>query len=315
MYKGGVSMLTNLSTEIHVLPASKIPTSTSGSSNALWRSYPPNKGKRPTASETAYVIAANGHVAELALPSTMEFQEKSMHAMNAKDKFALLKDVKDQRFYNILGEVIQVYDASFDRVTMYLSDYTANSEFYHRAWGEGETSNSRDGDEYNYIKARSKVVKSWPGPYGKMSIQLTLYDAHATFVREQVKANDWVLLENVQIKYGNMGGCLEGFLRGDRNAFEGKAQIEIMQLSEERDENDSRWREAVARKFKWEKKFKQEKQDLLDEAAGRKRKRGDEPPKMNSKARRKKSRAEREGKGLMREQKLKEKLNLNGNSA
>lgn len=315
MYMGSVSLLANFSSEIHILPASKIPTSLSGTSNASWRSYPPHKGKRPTSTETAYVIGANGYVEELALPSTIEFQGRSMYAMNVKDKFALLKDVKPDRFYNILGEVVQVYDnGSYDCLTVHLSDYTANSEFYNHAWGGSPTTNGRDGDEHGYIKSRPKTTKDWPGPYGKMSIQLTLFDGHAAFVREQVKDKEWVLLRNVQIKYGNQGGRLEGFLRGDRHTFEGKVQVEVMKQSEDPDENDSRWKEAVSRKYQWEKKFNKEKQDLLDEAAGKKRKQDDEPPKANSKTRRKEKRAALEAKMAATETKVKIKLDLNENS-
>lgn len=297
--------------EVHILPASKIPTSPSGSGNAPWKSYHLNKGKSPTTAETAYVVGANGG---LELPSTAEFQEKSEQAMKVKSKFSLLKDVKDQCYCNILGEVIQVYDASSDgAVTVYFSDYTANSEFYNRPWDEGETSKSRDGDDYGYIKTRPKTIKDWPGPYGKMTIQLTLYDGHATFVREHVKAKHWVLLKNVQIKYGSMGGCLEGFLRGDRFAFEGKVQVEIMQQTETAEENDPRWREAVRRRSEYEKKFKHEKQALEDEASGKKRKRENELPK-NSKERRKEKRAAAEGKAVATEHKVKAKLDLNENS-
>ena len=315
MYNGGVSLLANRATEIHILPASKIPPNLSGLTNSSWRSYPPNKGRRPTASETAYVIEANQHAEDLDLPSIMEFQERSIQATNMKDKFALLKDVEPDRFYNILGEVVQVYDdGSYERLTMHLSDYTANSEFYNHAWEGSQAPNGRDGDEHNYLKSRPKARKDWPGPYGKMSIQLTLFDGHASFVREQVKTKEWVLLRNVQIKYGNQGGRLEGFLRGDRNSFEGKVQVEVMKQSDELDENDSRWKEAVARKYQWEKKFKQEKQDLLDEAASKKRKREDEPVKANSKTRRKERRAAAAGKMAATKLKVKIKLDLNVNS-
>jgi hypothetical protein len=314
MWAGVPSLLAHKTTEIHVLPASKIPISSSGSSNS-WRSFSPKQVKSPTVSETIYVIDIYRHVAELALPTTTEFEEKSHKAMNVKDKYALLKDVKNQSFYNILGEVIKVHDhESFDRVTVYLTDYTANSEFYNYADGDGENSTGRDGDEHNYLKSRKKNIKAWPGPHGKMSIQISLYDGHASFVKEQVKAGQWILLSNVQIKYGNMGGCLEGFLRGDREALEGKVQVEILEKSREPEGNDYRWKEAIARKLKWETKFKHEKQDLLDEAAGKKRKREDEPPKKNSKARRKERRAALEGKSAATKQKLQAKLDLNENS-
>ena len=235
--------------------------------------------------------------------------------MNVRQKFCLLKDVKPDTFHDILGEVIRVFDGS-SSVTVYLSDYTANSLFYNYAWGGG-TTEARDGDEFGYIKSRTKTAKDWPGPYGKMTIQLTLFDGHADFIRdEKVQANQWLLLRNVQIKFGRMGGCLEGMLRGDRDAFEGKVYVQIMKHSDELEDNDVRWKEAVRRKHDWWKKFEKQKQDMLDEAAavGDKRKRGDEVVKKNSKQRRKEQRAAAENRAANAEAKVAKKLDLNENS-
>ena len=228
MRNGLVALLSHKTSEFHLIPASKIPTGPSASSANLWQSYPPLKCKRPTAAETAYVVQANGNAPELALPSTMEFQEKSRQAMMVKNKFSLLKDVEPDNFYDILGEVIKVYE-TYDSVTVYLSDYTANTNFHEYVWGTAEAANGRDGDEHNYLKSRKKTSKdAWPesGPYGKMSIQLTAWDGHAVFIKEQVKVKNWVFLRNVQIKYGKSGGCLEAFLRGDQGRFEiGRAHV------------------------------------------------------------------------------------------
>lgn len=314
MRHGVVSLLSNSNSEFHILPTSKIPISPSGSPGNPWESYP-SRSKLPTAAETAYVIWANANTKDLGLPSNIEFHAKSMQAMNVKNKFTLLKDVTPGGFYDILGEVIRVYGETPDSATVYLSDYTANSQFYKHEWGEAQTSNGRVGDPYNYLKSRPKATKDmWPGPYGKMTIQLTLWDGHASFVKEQVRVKTWILLRNVQIKYGKSGGYLEGFLRGDRYAIEGKVQVEIMERSEGPDENDSRWKEAVSRKYEVEKRFKQQKQDILDEAAGTKRKREEEPHKGNSRSRRKKRRAASEGKAVARESKALKQQGLNENS-
>ena len=199
-------------------------------------------------------------------------------------------------------------------MTLYLSDYTANTHFYNHVWGNGAAPEARDGDEFGYIKTKPKAAKEWPGPYGKMSIQLTLWDPHATFVREQVKAKDWVFLKNVSIKYGNTGGCLEGFLRRDRDAYEGKVQVEIIRQAETAEETDHRLVKALDRKLKWKRRYEKEMQGIQDEASGQKRKREDEPPKLNSKARRKERRAAVEGKVVIAEQKLNVKMDLNQNS-
>ena len=271
-------------------------------------SYAPNKHPPPKPVETQYGILAKPHAKDLDIPSDHEFEEKVKQAMNVKDKFSLLRDVKPDRFYNILGEVIKVHDVSSESVTVYLSDYTENSQFYNNASGEdGADSEARDGDEFGYTKSKAKkTANSWPGPYGKRSIQLTLYDGHADFVRENVKVKQWVLLSNVQIKYGKMGGVLEGYLRGDRESFEGQVRVQIMEQAEKPEDNDDRWREAVQRQLEY--KRKQEKQNL-----GSKRKHDDAEPK-NSKERRNAKRAATEKKVAELARKAKEKLDLNENS-
>lgn len=315
MYSGELSLLANFVSEFHCLPAFKIPKTVPLKTTDLWHSVSSSDSRRPSGAELAYVIWANSHVEELALPGTHEFQQKARQAMNVKEKFSLLKDVQSDCFHDILGEVIKVYDASSGAVTLYLSDYTANTHFYNHVWGNGAAPEARDGDEFGYIKTKPKAAKEWPGPYGKMTIQLTLYDGNAEFVRdEKVKPKQWVLLKNVQIRFGRMGGCLEGFLRGDRNAFEGKVLIQVLERSDDPAQSDIRWKEALRRKLDWWNKFEKQKQDMLDEAAelGNKRKRnGEEPTKKNSKQRRQERRAA--AKGKVADAKLIETKNLDLN--
>jgi len=318
MWDGAISLLANRASEFHVLQASEIPSSLCTGAIVPWKTTTGFKCRQPTAAETGYVIWATIRAEKIILPSTQQFRDKSVQAMNVKEKFSLLKDVKPDHFYNILGQVIKIVHGSSGKVTMYLSDYTTNTLFYNYAWGEGgQISDRRDGDEYGYTKSRAKSVKAWPGPYGKMTIQLTLYDEHAEFVRENIEIEEWVLLSNVQIKFGNSGGYLEGFLRTDRHSFQNKIQVRVMERAEEPDGNDSRWKEALRRKRDCEKKFEEQKQAILNHAAqlGDKRKRVDEAPsKNNSKKRRQEKRAAAERKAAEFDAKLIQKLNLNENS-
>src|SRR6266487_2398405 len=148
MWSGTVSLLANFSSQIHVLHSKKIPPTISESPKAPWQSYP-SKSSSPTNVETSYVIWAKNR-GDLDLLSDTEFNEKQNQAMKIKNKFSLLKDVKPQDWYDILGEVIRVFDSSSDTVTVYLSDYTPNSDFYNYAWGEGGEAPVTTGDEYGY---------------------------------------------------------------------------------------------------------------------------------------------------------------------
>ncbi|TVY33606.1 Protection of telomeres protein [Lachnellula occidentalis] len=321
MYGGAVQLLANKNfTQFHILAASNVPREMKSTASIAWNTYGPPQGNSvaPNSIELAYIIWANSLKMDLDLPSDHEFQEKVSRSSNVKDKFSLLQDVQSGRFYNILGKVIKVYDNPRQGMSVYLSDYTQNDNFYNFEWNKI----SDGGDEYGYKKKKPQREpdKVWPGPYGKMTIQLTLYDAQAEYVREQVKIGQWVLMKNVQIKFGNMGGCLEGVLRGDRDKAEESVKVEIVEQSEDQDQVDPRLKEGVRRKREHEKKFKSQMQAIKDDEAGLgdKRKRDDDGDgdgeKKNNKQRRKEKRAAAHSKVAEAEAKARKMLDLNENS-
>jgi protection-of-telomeres protein 1 len=314
MYGGVPSLLANKeATQLHVLSAADIYKAQLDVVNAPWK---PGKSQRPmwtrpTPVETNHVILANRSISQIGLPTAEEFQEQTRRSMNIKDKFGLLKDVKPDFFYNFIGEVIRVYDASDGFLSLYFADYTANKSFYNYEWrGQRTETVGREGDEYGYT-SKTKRQDDWPGPFGKMTIQLTLHDPHAGFVREQVKVGQWLLLKNVRIRYGN-NGSLEGVMHTDERIL-----VEIMRQSDEPADNDERWKDAIRRRKEWWDKFKKQKQELHeDEAAVRREsKRGSDVPQRNlSKRRRKEKRAAALEKVAAAEARIAEKLDLNQNS-
>ncbi|TVY14105.1 Protection of telomeres protein 1 [Lachnellula arida] len=317
MFGGAVQLIANKNfTQFHILAASNVPREMKSAANIPWNTYGPPEGKAvaPNSIEIAYIIWANSHKSDIDLPSDHEFQDRVRSSTNVKDKFSLLQDVQSGRFYNILGKVIKIYDSPREGLSVYLSDYTQNSHFYNHEWNKIPDG----GDEYGYRKKKpQKESDKWPGPYGKMTIQLTLYDVHAEYVREEVKVGQWVLMKNVQMKFGNMGGYLEGVLRGDRGKAEESVKVEVVEQGQ--DQTDPRLIEGVRRKREHEKKFKSQMQAIKDEEAGLgdKRKRGDDEEgdggKSNSKQRRKEKRAAAYSKVAEAEAKAMKKLDLNEN--
>jgi protection of telomeres protein 1 len=312
MWDGCIMLLTNWASDVQVFSAAQI-------SSNLTPKTTPSKSAPPSPAEAKYAAWLFHHIDKSMFPDAEKFQEKSSIAMGVKDKYSLLKDIQAYQFYDLIGEVIRVYEMD-GRVTLYLSDYTGHILFYDNVWGEGDDgSSTRDGDEYGYTKSRKKPANDWPGPYGKLSIQITVYDNHAAFIREQVKVKDWVILRNVHVKMGNQGGCLEGFLRGDRDgwdAWEGKVQVKIIRQAEDAERNDVRWKDGLRRKREYWDKFKKQKQRFLEEAQGSGSKRsldGMEVSKPNSKKRRKEERAAAELKVITIEKKAMERLDLNSN--
>lgn len=315
MRGGNISLLANYLTDFHILPSSKIPSTMSKEVEILWQSYPPGRTRSlPSFEETKYLVWAHAQTQDMGLPSTMEFQEKSTQAVQGgtRGKFSLLKDVKpDGKWHNILGEVIRLYDSSL--FTLYFSDYTYHKHFHNYSWsGEGEEFGSRDGDEFGYSKSHDKHKDKWPGPFGQHTIQLTLFDEHASFAREHLEVGQWVLLSNVQIQMGRNGGNLEGFLRGDR----GRVNVRILEQADDAEFRDSRWEAALRRKLEYKAKQEKQKKKFLGDAdgLGSKRKADDEEPLQGKgKRRRKAARAAAERAAAESEAKKAARLNLNDN--
>ncbi|EKD19970.1 uncharacterized protein L3040_002351 [Drepanopeziza brunnea f. sp. 'multigermtubi'] len=312
MRSGSISLIANRGTVFHVLLSKKIPRKDSPEIKAPWQSYPPGKSQYPpNVEETNYVIWAHCQSQDMGLPSSNEFQQKSIQAIQGRnhDKFSLLKDIKPEgRWHDILGQVIRLYDSNL--FSIYLSDYTYNKYFHKYSWpGVRDESGSRDGDEFAYTKFHDKHKDQWPGPFGQYTIQLTLFDEHASFARENLKVGQWVLLSNVQMQMGKNGGTLEGFVRGDR----GKINVRILEQAEGKDCPDPRLKDALRRKMKYE--SIQKKQILSEDGElGNKRKAEDgESLEGNSKQRRKAMRAAAEKSAADLEAKEAARLNLNNN--
>jgi protection-of-telomeres protein 1 len=312
MLSGAVSLLTNFSTRFHVLSASSVPRDLAGVKFLPWTSWPASHANPalPKCLEAPYIIWAIEHKLELGLPSNDQFKGKSNTSTNINtSKFRLLKDVQDGHWYNILGQIIQIPatqgNMSGNPLTVYLSDYTPNTRFYNHAEPEGE-----EEDDYGYGGRKPPPKTSaWPGPYGKMSIQLSVWDHQADFLRG--KEGEWVLMRNVQIKMWD--GVLEGVLRNDHSKSEGTLLVDLMQMSED---PDPRFKEAVRRKRDYESKSKARAKALKDgtTSSGNKRKPDEEHKKPNSKQRRKEQRAAALQKGAETELKTLERSYLNENS-
>jgi len=312
MWGGQISLLASHTSEIYIMAASDVPRSIDEYHRATWVSYPPSL-RQPAPYETRCAVQTKLSVHDMEVPSTQTFEARVTQAANVKDKFSLLKDIKPDCYYNLIAQAVRLFDGSGGAVTLYVTDYTANSNFYDYEWKQEKATNGREGDEYGYLQHKNKPASTWPGPFGKLSIQLTLFDAHADFTRRTVKPDDWLLLRNVQIRFGKMGGCVEGYLRGEGD----KVNVEVMLPSDQPDENDVRWKAAVGRKRDYWKKFDKQKEKYLREVseAGNKRKANEDNMKgsYNSKKRRMDRRAAGFKQAATIEAKIREKLDLNEN--
>ncbi|KAH6854346.1 hypothetical protein B0I37DRAFT_336231 [Chaetomium sp. MPI-CAGE-AT-0009] len=294
-YQGNLSLISNHTTSIRVYKASKIPNPPQSAKIALEPASKRN-GYLPSTEETAYVSHIHHKIDKYSLPEEAVFQARVAQSLNIKRKFSLLKDVEEGNFYDLTVQVAREPYAGLDLVTLYVSDYTENPHFHPRAWEGLAEPASGPGDPYGYTMGGVDMPREdWVGPYGKKSLQVTCFEPHSSYILDEVRAGQWVMLRNVQIKYGKDGQFLEGFMRGERNASGTTINVYVL---ETKDANaiDPNLKEALRRCRDYQKtKRKQIKELKSAQAAGLKRKAssssGQETRPLNHKERRKALRA------------------------
>jgi hypothetical protein len=245
------------------------------------------------------------------VPDQEEFQSMAIQSLNVKQKFSLLQDVSEGKFCDLVVHICREPFDLGDKITLYVSDYTENNNFFNYTWEGVQDLDSGNGDVYGYTSNKdSDPLKRWVGPYGKKAMQVTCWEPHASYIRSEVEAGDWVNLRNVQIKVGHDGANLEGAMREER----GRAQsdrVNVVVLDTDRADNiDPKLMDALRR---WRDYMKAKKNDIkrLEASEGKNKRKADDsegPTKENSKAKRKRLREEAQRKIEENEAKLKEEV-------
>ncbi|OAX78529.1 hypothetical protein ACJ72_07161, partial [Emergomyces africanus] len=212
-----------------------------------------------TSTEKSYALALMGvdstistnhqtfQVQHVAAPSLPRAAITMPNAPRGKPKFSLIKDLTYGTFVDLIVQVVKTFPEDYQRFLLYVSDYTQNKQLFNYALNEG---GSRDGDEYGYL-SRSK--RDWPGPYGQMTLQVTLWEPHSHYARQNIKENDFVLLQNVNIKTGRMSGVMEGSLHTDRHYPE---KIQVVPIND--NDSDEDIKKLVRRKLEYWKRIRAE---------------------------------------------------------
>lgn len=289
-----VSVITTYGTEISVFSAAKVKWPIVSAAD-----LPTHTPKvRPIKREEAmYVAMLQNKLWEDVIPSAVEFEEKSIMAMNVKEKFAELQNIKKDTFHDLLGEVVSMHKVNEAMVTVYITDYTTNELFYPVPRSGGAVADEPEDDPYGYLAGkRPKPMKTddgedWKGPYGKMSMQLTAFDQQGQCFIDNLKPGSWVKLSNIHVCLSS-GGHLEGKLRNDR-MYPEKILVEGLDIKDPTSMND-RWKNAIRRKRDWVKERDAEAEDRKLEAGVTGKRKADEEPekgkKKNAKQRREEAR-------------------------
>lgn len=271
------SLLTGFDTKLYTYSAESIPNPPSDASTAMRPGRNPKANAHtPGQKEHAYVSHMFHTTSKDRVPEQEQFETMKIQSANVNDKFRLLKDVADGIFCDIVALVVRAPYDEGDKISLWLSDLTENSSFFHFAFnGEGLV-DGRDGDPFGYTSkfSRSTAPSNWTGPYGKRSMQVTCWEPHATAIREtKISVGSWVTLRNLQIKYGHNAANLEGFLREDRDARGSPIRIWSLDFGEDPESIDPRLKEALRRKRDYERAKKEQLKDITGAAkAGQVRK-------------------------------------------
>jgi protection-of-telomeres protein 1 len=239
-YAGSFVLLSNWQTKSTVYPADKIPDPGFGAV-AYAEEQPqmlelkvPLKPNPVSPEERLYVI----HLRQWALKNldlNTTLIQNTTRLTNAApssaprgpgQKLSLLKDVKDAKYYDLIGEVRKFWTEPRSG-DIYITDYTANSLFfdYQRDPTENENGqDGQDGDTYNYTESHNTPKTLWLGPFGKMSLQVHLWPPHNAAV---VEVGDYVFIKNALVRFRN-GKYLEATLHQDRK---NEDQIDVRKLS------------------------------------------------------------------------------------
>lgn len=289
-----------------VFSASKIPKLPKPADVALQPAAQPSDQRPLKEKEVQYVSYLYHTINKDYVPDAEQFSQLTKQSLNVKSKFSLLRDVSEGHFYDLIVQVArEPYDLG-DKVTLHVSDYTENSGFFNYTW-EGVQDLDSGRDVYGYTsKKGGDEVKKWVGPYGQKVIQVTCYEPQ--FIRDAVKAGDWISIKNMQVKFGSNGAHLEGFVRQPRNGPGDSNSLNVLD-THDRETIDPRLKDAIRR---WRDYTKDKRTDLkeIQRSQGATKRKLDEnvgTSKGKSKKQRKRRRLEAEKMAEEEEAKAREK--------
>ncbi|KAK2590518.1 hypothetical protein QQS21_011804 [Conoideocrella luteorostrata] len=289
------SLCSNYMTDVYVYDSSKIPKPIKDASRALRPSTRKKSYRPPSKVENEFVSVLHSSINKERLPTATEFEVMKINSTNVKKKFSELKDVRDGKFVDTVAQIVrEPYDLG-DKYTLWISDYTENPLFYHYQLMGGRGQGG-DPDGHANKFGTSPSSSEWSGPFGKLSLQVTCFEPHASVIRKhKLTVGAWLSLRNMQIKFGHNNVNLEGYVREDREA-PGKINVSQEQTHDS-EATRPELKSALRRKRDYE-KVKKEQLHLLTEAAtaGAKRRAeidpdSERPSKSNGRAKRKAIRA------------------------
>ena len=284
-----------------VFPADSIPAKAPTSAVQL-KNVKETRALAPTISEMHYAISLcnsrdRSTFTSPHSPPTAPASNPSLDVPSTgqgRNKFSLIKDVHVATFYDLVGQVVKLYPNN-GRVELYITDYTGNCMLWHYPEPDDGSGSGREGDEYNYT-TNNLAKNKWNGPYGKLTLTVTLWGNNAYFGQQQLKEGDFVHLRNVHIKFSK-DSKVEGALHSDR-LYPDRIDVTVLKDNDD----DDRVKDVLRRKRDYWKKFNNKTEGFAQQAKALKRKgMEDDKPLTKSQARKKRK---QENKQLSRSKEL-----------
>ncbi|KAJ5713661.1 uncharacterized protein N7483_010842 [Penicillium malachiteum] len=181
-----------------------------------------------------------------------------------KMPISYVKDAEPAKFCQLVVQVVKDHHYDDDKGTIWVTDYTSNEGLPNHEKDDGVT--GTDGDPYG------RLSKNWPGPWGKLTMEVTLWHPHASFARSSIKLGDIVLLSYVRPKISR-NGDLEAVIHEDQK-YSHKIHLKIVSP-----EYDVHAKELMKRRKEYWKIHGDRKDDREDEPKPAKKQKVDEPKK------------------------------------
>lgn len=192
-------------TSITVFPSNMIPVPDlshayqAGSQNLLCDSS--SGAPQPTISEQMAVI----HLKHASSGSSRQVQQHAATVISKSrtmERDCLIKDLQLATFADVRAQIVNIYRYPMGgQVDLKVTDYTPNESLFYYPDPEKEGGFVAD--------------RHWKGPYGCMTLNVTLYEKNANWASVNLSVGDYVFIRNMKVKLSNRN-TLEGVVHQDR---------------------------------------------------------------------------------------------------
>ncbi|CAE7021893.1 hypothetical protein PTNB85_02430 [Pyrenophora teres f. teres] len=228
-WKGRIECIGYRTVDMIVFPGAKIPSPSHsqpyqcGKQKVMCDST--GQGLPPTIPEQMAVI-------ELKAASTGVSQQLQQHAtitaskVKSSRKISLVKDLQLNTFYDVCVQIVNIFwHFGGGQVDLKVTDYTPNEHMhYFPDPEEGKSLGISD--------------NSFKGPFGFLTLSVTLYESNATWAQENAANGDYVYIRNMHVKM-SPASKLEGVVHQDRER-PGKVDIHHLTSAPEIEAIDKR---------------------------------------------------------------------------